>query len=65
MLTQDQALVMAKLWAVIDTDHGRRRAHAWWYMVEGIRYDSQLLQSIAELLLLDEPTHPNLPQRRR
>lgn len=64
MLTQEQALVMAKLWAVIDTDHGRRRAHAWWYMVEGIRYDSQLLQSIAELLLLDEPVYPSSTKRR-
>lgn len=61
MLTQDQALVLAKLWAVVDTDHGRRRARAWWYMVEGIRYDSQLLQSVAELLLLDEPTDTSLP----
>lgn len=65
MLTQDQALALAKLWAFVDTDHGRRRACAWWYMVEGIRYDSQLLQSIAELLLLDEPTNPSSPKRRR
>ena len=28
-----------------------RLAAAWWYMAEGIRYDSQLLRTLADMLI--------------
>ena len=51
-MSRNEALLMMKICLRIGTESGDRRAKAWWYMVEGIRYDSDLLVQVAELLLL-------------
>jgi hypothetical protein len=53
-LTFTQAHWMLKYWArqPRHNEYAARQACAWWYISESIRYDSQLLRSIAELMLL-------------
>jgi hypothetical protein len=51
-MTLDDTLSFVRLWSNIRGEHAHRRARAWWFMSEGLRYDSKLLTSVAELLLL-------------
>jgi hypothetical protein len=51
-LTLAQAHWMVKCWSHYQDEYANRRARVWWYMGEGIRYDSQILRDVAELMLL-------------
>lgn len=52
LVTLNQALKLTKIWAEIPTDHAYRCARGWWFMAEGLRYESPELQQAADLLLL-------------
>lgn len=45
------ATLFVKCWAGIDNPFARRRAAAWWYKREAIRYDDPILNAVSDLLI--------------
>lgn len=51
-MSLEVALAFVRFWARKDGDFANSQARGWWFMVESIRYDSDILKELALLLLM-------------
>lgn len=51
MSDYETATMFVKCWAGIDNPYARRRAAAWWYKREAIRYGDPILREVSDMLI--------------